>query len=204
MTPEEITAVLNQRFGETACQYVPPDAWKVDINDGDKARQLLVILEGSWVKLLTPIMPIAQAEPFLQQMMEANFTQTQETRYALHQNVVWGMFQYDLGALTRSPFESALEGLLTLNRDGVKTLFDRKLESQLIEIIQVSKRQGRSLEATLQTLDRFYSEGLLGIAIDESPAGDAADRYRQSALAAWQRQLERLWPTVEAEPPTSP
>ncbi len=50
---------------------------------------------------MTPILPIAEAQPFIQQMMEANFDQTQEARYAFHQNVVWGVFQYDLAALER-------------------------------------------------------------------------------------------------------
>jgi hypothetical protein len=38
----------------------------------------------------------------------------------------------------------------------------------------------------MQNLDRFYAEGLLGD-IDQNPQG------REQVLAAWQRQLERLW-----------
>ncbi len=188
MTLDDITAALNSRFGAGACQYVPPDAWQVEAG----GVRLLAISPGSWIKLMTPIMPIAEAQPFIQQMMEANFDQTQEARYAFHQDVVWAVFQYDLSALERPQFDSAVDRLLALNQDGAGVFFSRMVEDQVSQIIIASKRQGKSLEDTLKTLDRFYAEGMMGGMGDRSG-------YQQEALAAWQRQLERLWPVVEAE-----
>ena len=186
MTLDDITTALNSRFGEGACQYVPPDAWQVETG----GKRLLAISPGSWIKLMTPIMPIAEAQPFLQQMMEANFDQTQEARYAFHQEVVWAVFQYDLAALERPQFDSAVGRLIALNQNGVGIFFSRMVEEQVRQIIVASKQAGKSLEDTLKTLDRFYAEGMMGEMGDQTG-------YQEQALESWRRQLSRLWPTVE-------
>ncbi|MEH1778746.1 MAG: hypothetical protein V7L26_06455 [Nostoc sp.] len=50
----------------------------------------------------------------------------------------------------------------------------------------LTKQQGQSLQATMQTLERFYAEGMMG-EIDSSAKG------REEVLTAWRHQLERLW-----------
>jgi len=189
MTPDDITTALTQRFGESNTQYMPPDAWQVEL-DG---MRLLAISPGSWLKLMTPIMSVAEAKPYLQQMMEANFDDTQEARYAFHQDVVWGVFQYDSAALSLPQFESAVDQLLSLKAAGASDFFSRMVEAQVTQIIVASKMQGQTLEGTLKTLDRFYAEGMMG------DMGAGGDGYAQNALAAWQRQLERLWPIVTVD-----
>ncbi len=188
MAPDEITAALSDHFGSQYCQQIPPDAWQID----KAGQRLLVITSGPWFKLMTPIMPIAEAQPFIPQMMEANFDKTQEARYAFHQDVVWGIFQYDLAALDTGQFESAISRLLALNADGVDGFFAQMVEAQVTQIIIASKKQGKSLDDTLKTLDRFYAEGMMGDM-------NSQDGYQKNALSAWQRQLERLWPTVEID-----
>ena len=187
MTPDEITKALTDRFGEEACKRVADDAWRVET----EGMRLLAVCPGAWIKLMIPLMPIAEAQSFVAQMMEANFDETQETRYALHQNIVWGIFQYDMAALALPQLESAIDQLLVLKANGVSELFASRVEAQVTQIIVASKKQGQSLEDTLKTLDRFYSEGMMG------DMGDAS--YQSNALASWRRQLERLWPTVEVE-----
>ncbi|MGC1310307.1 MAG: hypothetical protein WA885_24015 [Phormidesmis sp.] len=191
MTPEDITAAFSARFGQGACQFIPPDAWQIE----SEGIRILAISSGTWLKLMTPIMPIAEAQPFIQQMMEANFDQTQEARYAFHQEVVWGVFQYDLASLERERFDGAVNRLIALNTDGVDVFFNRMVEAQVTQIIVASKKQGQSLEATMQMLDRFYAEGMMG----DMGSSDQSKGYQQQALNAWRRQLERLWPTVDAE-----
>jgi hypothetical protein len=71
-------------------------------------------------------------------------------------------------------------------QQGLDDSFNAFAEKQIRQIIQASKRQGQSLEATMQTLDRFYEEGLMG----DMAMGE---RSREETMAAWQRQLERLW-----------
>ncbi len=68
-------------------------------------------------------------------------------------------------------------------------MFNQLVESRIRQIIEAAKQQGQSLEATLQNLDRFYEEGILG---DLEQGADS----REQVLAAWRRQLERLWPEV--------
>jgi len=57
--------------------------------------------------------------------------------------------------------------------------------------VQAAKQQGQSLEATMQNLERFYAEGLLG-EINQTVES------REEVLAAWKRQLERLWNEVNS------
>lgn len=191
MTPDDITKALSDRFTPGACQHPADDAWQVDI-DGDR---LLAIRPGSWIKLMMPLMPVSEAQPFVSQMMEANFDDTQEARYAFHQNVVWGVFQYDMEALGLPQFNSAVDRLLALKASGINGFFNRMVEAQVTQIIVASKKQGLTLEATMQTLDRFYAEGMMG----DMGTSDESKGYQQQALDSWRRQLERLWPTVEVE-----
>lgn len=190
MTPDEITSALEDRFGKDVCQRVSDDAWQVETNQA----RLLAIRPGSWLKLMIPLMQVAEAQPFITQMMNANFDETQEARYAFHQGVVWAVFQYDMAALAKPQFESAVDCLLALKADGVSVFFNRMVETQITQIIIASKKQGQTLEATMKTLDRFYSEGMMG---DISSGSN--DEYQKKALSAWRAQLERLWPTIQLE-----
>lgn len=189
MTPENVTAALEKQFGD-AVQYAPPDAWQIETDETDEIR-LLVISTGPWLRLMTPIMPIAEAKSFVGQMMAANFDQTQEARYAFHQDVVWGVVQHDFEALTLPLFQQAIAQLITLKSQGVSVFFDRLMESQITQIITAAKLQGQSLEDTMKTLDRLYSEGVMG----EMGQSD----YQRQAMSAWRNQLERLWPTVDVD-----
>jgi hypothetical protein len=187
MTPDIVTALLRDRFGAQVL-VDPPDAWQVELPD----CRLLALLsaDGSWLRLLLPLVPLSTVQPFLEQVLAANFDQTQETRYALHESVLWGVFHHDLATLTPDTFQAAVDRLLQLQTEGTDGFFQGFLDQRLRQIIQAAKRQGQSLEMTLQTLDRFYSEGLMG---DMTTGGQSEDR----ALAAWQRQLTRLWPEVQ-------
>lgn len=180
-----ITSHLNTRFGEHV-QSNAPDAWQVETSE----FRLLVLLSAdqSWLRLLVPIVPFQTVEPFLSQVLEANFDLTQEARYALHQNLLWGVFQYELAALTEARLEAAINRLLIMKREGVDPFFNTLVEKQIRQIIQAAKSQGQSLEATMQTLNRFYSEGMMG----DMSGGES----QEQVLEAWRRQLERLWPEV--------
>lgn len=188
MTPEEIGSTLTDLFESASVQAVTPESWQVETPD----FRLLVILsdDQSWLRILLPIMSDQAALPFVEQLLEANFDDTQQSRYALHQGVVWGVFQHSRESLTPNDFSDAIAQLVSLQQLGLSNAFDQLVERQIRQIIQAAKKQGQSLEATLQNLDRFYEEGLLGDL--EQGAGS-----REQVLAAWRRQLERFWPEVE-------
>lgn len=181
-----ITSHLKTRFGEQV-QINAPDAWQVETAE----FRLLVLLSAdqSWLRLLVPIVPAKAVESFLSQVLEANFDLTQETRYALHQNLLWGVFQYELATLTETRFEAAINRLLAMKQEGVDPFFNSLVEQQISQIIQAAKLQGQSLETTMQTLNRFYSEGMMG----DMSGGES----QEQVLEAWRRQLERLWPEVD-------
>ncbi|NEQ43644.1 MAG: hypothetical protein F6K00_08830 [Leptolyngbya sp. SIOISBB] len=183
MENQDITMHLQQRFAE-AVQHNPPDAWQVETPD----FRLLVLLstDQSWLRLLIPIVPGEVAQPYFSQILEANFDLTQEVRYALHQNVLWGVFQYELASLTTVRFEAAISRLLGMKQEGIDPFFNALVEQQIRQIIAAAQQQGQSLAETMQTLDRLYSEGFMGN-LDDGSA------YQKKVLAAWQRQLERLW-----------
>lgn len=185
MTPADITTLLKTRFGET-CTVNPPEAWQVDTPE----LRLLVLLSGAqtWVRILIPIVPIEEAQPFLAEILAANFDHTQMARYATYENALWGVFQHDLASLVAEQFSAAIDQLLLLKQVGVEPFFNALIETRVRQIIQAAKLQGQSLEATMQTINRFYAEGMMGDMQDKS--------YGNRALEAWQRQLERLWPDV--------
>lgn len=185
MTPQDITTTLSNRFGD-ACTAKAPESWQVETSE----LRLLVLLSAdtTWLRVLVPIVPLTEAQPFLGEILAANFDQTQMARYATYENALWGVFQHDLTSLTLGQFSATIDQLLTMKQAGVEPFFNTLIEARVRQIIQAAKLQGQSLEATMQTIDRFYSEGMMG---DMQDSG-----YGNRALAAWQRQLERLWPQV--------
>lgn len=76
--------------------------------------------------------------------------------------------------------------MIYLHEIGLTGVFNQLVETRIGQIVQTAKQQGQTLEATLQTLDRFYEEGILGD-LEQGPES------REKTLAAWRQQLERLW-----------
>lgn len=187
MTSEELTATLNQLF-DSAVQTLAPGSFQIETPD----YRLLALLsdDQSWLRVLLPIAPAQEAQPFLGELLEANFDLTQETRYAVHQDVLWSVFQHSLASLTNDDLSAAIQRMLALKEQGLNDMFSTFAEKQIRQIIGASKRQGQTLEATMQTLDRFYQEGMMGDL-------EMGKRSREETMSAWQRQLERLWNEVE-------
>jgi hypothetical protein len=187
MTPEEITNSLQNLFGESV-ETQDSTSWQVET---DRFRLLVLLSEDrSWLRILLPIASAAEAQPFFDKLLAANFDTTLETRYALHQNVLWGVFQHSNATLAAADFSAAVTRLLGLHQKGLSEFFDDLIETRIRQIIKAAKMRGQSPEATLQTLERFYAEGLMG----EMELGPES---REQTLAAWRYQLERLWPEVE-------
>ncbi len=190
MTPEDITSTLKEIFSSLDVQVPVPGSWQVETS---KFRLLVLLSEDqSWVRVLVPITAAQEAHLFVEQLLAANFDCTQETRYALHQDALWGVFQHNLDSLSIPDFSTAVARLVALHEKGLSDCFDQLVEQRVRQIIYTAKRQGQSLEATIQTLNRFYREGLLGNM-------EQGAESREAVLAAWQSQLERLWPQVEPE-----
>ncbi|MDX2230430.1 MAG: hypothetical protein NW220_12385 [Leptolyngbyaceae cyanobacterium bins.349] len=187
MTPHDLSTELTNLFGPVVAELAP-GSWQVDTPD----FRLLVLLsdDRSWLRILVPIAPVQDALPFLEQLLEANFDRTQEVRYALQQDVLWAVFQHRCEGLAIADFQAALQRLIELRAKGLDECFNQLIENRVRKIIRASKQQGQSLEATLQTLDRFYQEGLMGDM-------GASTQAREDTLAAWRYQLERLWHEAE-------
>lgn len=190
MTPDDITTVLQQRFGSGIVES-GPGSWQVEMPQ----FRLLILLSAdqSWLRALIPISQAAEVAALHVSLLEANFDLTLETRYALHQDVLWGVFHHGLASLSREGFTLALEQLLALQEQGLAPLFSQLIETRLRQIIRVAKQQGQTMGETLQVLARFYEEGVMG----DLRQGT---RSRDEVLATWRSQLERLWPQVEGEP----
>lgn len=188
MKPEEIADKLTEIFGAEAIQTRELGAWQVDLPH----LRLLVILSSdhSWLRMLIPIAPAVEAQPFWEQLLQANFDETLETRYALNQNVLWGIFQHKRDTLQADDFQVAVERLVSLRERGLSQSFRQLTKSRMRQIIKAAKQRGQSLKATMQNLERFYREGLMGDL-------DQGTELREQVLATWQRQLESLWLEVE-------
>lgn len=187
MTPHELSIELKNLFGAIA-QQLAPGSWQIETPE----YRLLVLLsdDQSWLRMLIPIAPAQDAQPFFEQLLEANFDRTQEIRYALQQEVLWAVFQHSCEGLTIADFKSVVDRLIEVRRQGLDECFNHLIENRVRQIIRVSKQQGQSLEATMQTLERFYQEGLMGDMAASSQA-------REDTLAAWRYQLARLWHEAE-------
>jgi hypothetical protein len=187
MIPEEISNILKELFGDSV-ETPAATSWQVETSQ----FRLLVLLseDSSWLRILLPIADATSAQPFLDKLLEANFDNTLETRYALHQNILWGVFQHNFASLAVSDFSAAITRLLTLQQRGLSDFFGDLVETRIRQIIKVAKMQGQSMEQTLQSLERFYAEGLMG-------QMEQGRESREQTLVAWRHQLERLWPQVE-------
>jgi hypothetical protein len=187
MTPATITQVLQDLFG-AAVQASAPEAWQIEL---ENSRLLILLSEDqSWLRAMVSILPQQEAQPFLVQLLEDNFDATQEVRYALHQGILWGMFQHSCQSLNDEDFKSAIAQLLTLKKVGLDNCFSRLVDTQIRQIVAIAKQQGQRLETTLQNLDRLYEEGVMGNL-------NQGAQSRQAVLAAWKYQLERLWNEVD-------
>ena len=189
MTPQDITAVITDMFG-SAVESSEPVSWQVETGN----FRLLILLseDHAWLRLLVSITSAHAAQPYWEQLLEANFDDTQETRYALYQGVLWGVFQHSLTGLTIAAFQGAIARLIALQDQGLNHSFNQLAEIQIRQIVQAAKLQGQSLQATLQTLQRLYDEGVMGELDD-----DAAARSR--VIEAWRHQLERFWEEVDVD-----
>ncbi|MFM2312532.1 MAG: hypothetical protein RLZZ04_1808 [Cyanobacteriota bacterium] len=183
----EISAILDRLFKQEDIQQDAAEAWQIR----NSQIHLLVILsqDHSWLRLLSPIARAEEAQSLFPQLLEDNFDRTQEVRYALNQNVLWGVYHHRLESLTTDDLENAIASLVALVEKGLSPSFNQVIEQQIIQIVQAAKAQGQSLESTYQTIDRLYQEGVMG-GIDQDPA------QREQFLAAWKAQLQRLWSEV--------
>ena len=186
MNVEMLTATLAELF-DAGLAGNSLDGWV--IQDGDS--QLLVLLseDQSWLRVMISIAPAREAQPYLEQLLKANFDETQEVRYAMHNDVLWGVYQHDLAGLTATTLKPAIARLIYLRQHGLNDCFKQMAEHQVRQIIWASKKQGQTLETTLQTLERFYAEGMLGGL--EQPKEE-----KESFINAWRYQLKRLWDDV--------
>lgn len=184
MEISQVNSVLESLFAPEIIEANNDENWQIQT---EKVR-LLVLLSAdkSWLRVLAPIAPAAEAEPLLSQLMEANFDVTGAVRYAISQNVLWSVFQHNFASLTESDFRDAITQVAAIAEKGLSEAFQQLVEVRIKQIIQASKAQGQSKEATYQTLERFYQEGMLGN-MDRDP------QERDSFLAAWKMQLDRLW-----------
>ena len=184
MKVARITTVLNELFTENPVEQQTENSWQVA--KGNITILVLLSDDSSWLRILTPIATQKDAEPFLETLMEANFDRTLTLRYALGQNVLWGIFQHGLESLTEKDFRSAIASIVSLAEEGLSPAFQGIIENRIREIVKAAKAQGQSKEATYQMIERFYQEGMLG-GLDQ-PA-----EQRANFLASWKAQLDRLW-----------
>jgi hypothetical protein len=187
MVIAEIDPILASLY-DSGIQAIEPGLWQVET----PTHRLLVLLseDQSWLRMMIPIASAAEAEPFWKDLLALNFDATGEVRYGIHQEALWAVFQHALPSLTSEDFIAAIAQLTNLQERGLDDCFDRFADEQVVLIIQAAKQQNMTLEMTVQNLDRFYQEGVMGDL-------DASAEVRTATLEAWRNRLQRLWPTVE-------
>ncbi len=111
MIVQDIPPILASMYGEQL-QTIETGLWQIETEE----YRLLVLLsdDQTWLRMMIPIAPAAEAEPFLRTLMENNFDETGEARYGLHQEALWAVFQQGLDGLNRDGFLSAISQLTRL------------------------------------------------------------------------------------------
>ena len=68
MTPEEISGTLTELFDSSAVHMIAPGSWQIETPD----FRLLVLLsdDESWLRVLLPLIPAQEAQPFVEQLLE--------------------------------------------------------------------------------------------------------------------------------------
>jgi hypothetical protein len=188
MVIQDIEPILVSLY-ESGIQNIELGLWQIET----PTHRLLVLLseDQSWLRMMIPIVGAAEAESFWKELLERNFDDTGEVRYGLHQDALWAVFQHALSSLTAEDFIAAIAQLNNLQERGLKDCFDQHVDQQVVLIIRAAKQQNMSLKMTLQNLDRFYQEGVMG-------GLDTSAEERSRTLEAWHNRLERLWSTVES------
>jgi hypothetical protein len=183
MKHQEIQPFLTNRFG-TTLTIIDANSYQVETPE----YRLMIILSGqqSWIRILIPIAPAAEAMTFVEEFLSANFDATLETRYALYENILWGVWQHSIAGLTPADFNMAIDRSIELKQVGIDRAFQDFASKQVREIARIAKQRGDTLEQTIQTLDRFYAEGVMGDL-------GATEEIRKEMMTAWRYQLERLW-----------
>lgn len=184
MLVQKIIPILSSLHGAEV-QMIEAGLWQVET----PIYRLLVLLseDQSWLRMMVPVAPESEAEPFFRELLYSNFDDTGEVRYGLYQSTLWVVFQHALSSLTEEDFAGAIANLTNLQQRGLNDCFDQYADQQVSLIVKAAKQQNLSLEATLQNLDRFYQEGVMGD-LDTTP------EVREATLTAWRNRLERLWP----------
>ncbi len=123
MKIDRINTILKEIFPQGKIENQTDNSWQIVAGN----IRILVLLsdDSSWLKILTPIGTQQDAKPLLEFLMGANFDSTGEARYALGQNVLWGIFQHSFESLTESDFCSAITQWLAL-RDRIYSIIGRK------------------------------------------------------------------------------
>jgi hypothetical protein len=189
MTPEAINQALRDFFPTAKINQSDEQTWKV--HELAKRFHLLVSLSdaGQLFRIFVPIASQEEADPYLPQLLEYNFNENKLVRYALSQNRLWGVFKYPLESLEINQLNQALEELINLHQQNLNPFFNQLADAKVREIIIAAKSQGHTMTMTMQTITRFYEEGIMG-GLDQDP------RQQKKALLAWQYQLERLWDEI--------
>lgn len=183
----QIQPLLTTCFPDAQVTHPSETAWQVELSQG----RLLAIVSAdlSTLRILLPLAPQSEAQPYLEALLEMNFDATQSVRFALHQNVLWSVFFHRLDTLTPGDLQVSLEQGQQLAQTWLRDVFMQATEKQMRQIIQAAKQQGQSLEATLQNIGRFYQEGVLGDL-------EQTTQERESVMAAWQKRLTQLWDEI--------
>ncbi|MGB0562241.1 MAG: hypothetical protein ACPGVO_10605 [Spirulinaceae cyanobacterium] len=184
----QIYPLLVDLFPQATVTQPSEVTWQVEL---PQTRLLAIASEDlAWLRVLLPLAPQGEAQTYLEALLEANFDAHQRVHYALHQDVLWAVACQRLGTLTPADLAATLEQAQQCQQTWLRDAFLYTTEKQLRQIIQAAKQQGQSLEATLQNVNRFYEEGILG-------GLEQTAEERESVMAAWKTRLTQLWETEQ-------
>jgi hypothetical protein len=188
MDTVQLRSLLQNRYGESF-KEIAAECYEVN---QDPLKLLLILSQDlTWLRVIVPVTSASNATSLATEFLAANFDETLDLRYALHQDVLWGVFQHSLPTLDPQDLLNALDRLAEMKQVGINKAFSRLITQRVREVIRAAKEKGETLQQTIQTIDRLYAEGVMG-------GLDGNSALREEMMAAWRYQLTRLWDEPEA------
>lgn len=184
MLPNDIIPTLAAALNSPV-QRIQPGFWQV--NTSNFPVIVLLTQDQTWLRLKLPLVSVLESPESVEELLHAySFLVSQDAHYMQYQQQWWAVYHYCLELLNPQDFSVTAAQLVERHQNCLLDHFQSVANDHLCHLIEISKRQGRSLPATLQTLEYLYREYLIGELLED-------EQDQQAILAEWRAKIRHFW-----------
>lgn len=188
MLPNNIIPILATAL-KSPVQRIQPGFWQV--NTPNFPVLVLLTQDQTWLRLKLPLVFVLESPESVAELLHTYFfLVSQDAHYVQAQQQWWTVYRYRLASLNPQDFAVTVAQLVARHQKCLLGHLQSVANDRLCHLIEISKRQGRSLPTTLQTLEYVYREHLFGELLED-------EQEREAVLAEWQAKIRQFWSEVE-------